>query len=103
MGFWRFLHTLMRPLRETYHCKGIIGLEGNTMMKAERMSELRLLADSEPSVAVSAEELTSLLDTHYELKAVLRGLFERHDAIDPTRERPCPEGLAMTVLLEKVG
>jgi hypothetical protein len=73
------------------------------MMKAERMSELRLLADSEPSVAVSAEELTSLLDTHYELEAVLRGLFETHDAIDPLEKGHCPEGLAMTVLLEKVG
>jgi hypothetical protein len=73
------------------------------MMKAERMSELRLLADSEPSVAVSAEELTSLLDTHYELKAALRGLFETHDAIDLPEKGPCPECLAMTVLLEKVG
>jgi hypothetical protein len=73
------------------------------MMKAERMSELRLLADSEPSVPVSAEELTWLLDTHYELKAALRGLFETHDATDPPEKGPCPECLTTTVLLERLG
>jgi hypothetical protein len=81
----------------------IIGLEGNTTMKAERMAELRLLADSETSVTLRANELTWLLDTHYELKAALRGIFETHDAIDPPQKGPCPECLAATVVLDRVG
>jgi hypothetical protein len=58
-------------------------------MKAERISELRILADSDTSVTLSAEELTWLLDTHYELKAGLPGLFETDNAIDLPEKGLC--------------
>jgi hypothetical protein len=67
------------------------------------MAELRLLADAETSVTLSAKELIWVLDTHYELKPALRGLFETHDAIDPPEKGPCPECLATAVLLERLG
>lgn len=72
-------------------------------MKAERIAELRLLADSENSVTLSPAELNWLLDTHYEMKSALRGLFETHVAIDPPEKGPCRECLAATVVLDKIG
>jgi hypothetical protein len=78
-------------------------MEKGALMKAERIAELRLLADSDSSVTLNSKELIWLLDSHYELKSALRGLLETHDAIDPPEKDPCPECLAATVVLDKVG
>jgi hypothetical protein len=72
-------------------------------MRTERIAELRRLADSADSVTLSSGELTWLLETRHEMKSALRGLFETHVAVDPPEKGPCPECLAATVILDKIG
>jgi hypothetical protein len=71
-------------------------------MTPTRIEELRLLIESGNSVALSAKECAWLLDTHDQMKAALRGLFETHVAIDPPETGPCPECLAATVVLDSI-
>ena len=71
-------------------------------MTPMRIEELRLLIESGKSVTLSAKECAWLLDTHDQMKAALRGLFETHVAIDPPETGPCPECLAATVVLASI-
>ena len=71
-------------------------------MTQTRIEELRLLIEFGNSVTLSARECAWLLDTHDQMKAALRGLFETHVAIDPPETGPCLECLAATVVLASI-
>ena len=71
-------------------------------MPPERIAELRRLIELDNSVTLSAKEFAWLLDIHDQMKAALRGLFETHIAIDPPERGPCPECLAVTVVLARI-
>jgi len=71
-------------------------------MTQTRIEEMRLLIESGNSVTLSAKECAWSLDTHDQMKAALRGLFETHVAIDPPETGPYPECLAAAVVLASI-
>jgi len=62
-------------------------------MTRTRIEELRLLIESGNSVTLSAKECAWLLDTHDQMKAALRGLFETQLRSIRRRQAPVPNVL----------